>query len=204
MTVHRTAADARLEGERSTAVFRILLDTLARPGLIRVLPAGLLPFSVPPALVLPLALADLGTGFSVVGGDEASAAWCRDIVRLATDALHTDPYGADLAVLLAADPAALAALRGGTEEAPEVAVKLAVQVEDLHSGAVARLDGPGVPAPLETTTGVPAAFLEALAARNAAPPSGIDTWIVDRAGRVLGLARTTRVQPVGGERGEVR
>ncbi|MCC6435300.1 MAG: phosphonate C-P lyase system protein PhnH [Acidimicrobiales bacterium] len=203
MTLHRTAAGARLQGDRSTAVFRVLLDTLARPGMVQALPPGLFPPGVAPALALPLALADLGTSFCIASDDEAEAAAQRDLVALATDARHTIPYDADIVVLGRPDPEAVGGLRSGSDELPEAAAKLAVQVEDLGSGATVVLDGPGVAAPFAVTVGAPAEFMLALCDRNERPPAGIDTWIVDRRGRVLGLPRTTRITVLDGTGTEV-
>ncbi|MGE0732215.1 MAG: phosphonate C-P lyase system protein PhnH [Acidimicrobiia bacterium] len=198
---HRAAAAARLQGERSTAVFRVLLDTIARPGCVRDLPPFAQDGFLPPACAVPLALADLGLTVAVTGADAFEAARVERVLRLATGASGAVVEHADLAVLLEADPVIVDRLRAGTELAPEAAARVAVQVEDLELGVPFLLDGPGVAAPMRTTMGTEHAFLAALRRRNARPPVGIDTWLVDRCGRIVALPRSSRIEvgtmPVG-------
>ena len=59
-------AAARLGGVRSQRAFAALLATLSRPGTIESLDAVALPADVPPALVVPLALADVEVEVAVV------------------------------------------------------------------------------------------------------------------------------------------
>jgi len=193
LSVSRAAARARLEGDRSTAVFRVLLDTLARPGRIGHLPAGCLVEGLPPALSLPLALADLGCGFWIHGlDDEPQRKYLTDVVRATTGARLVPPHEATLVVSLDSDPSVLYRLHPGTPEAPESAARLAVQVDHLDRGEPVLLRGPGVAGASIVRVGLGRPFVEGLQHRNR-PPAGIDTWVFDRHGRVVALPRSTRL-----------
>jgi alpha-D-ribose 1-methylphosphonate 5-triphosphate synthase subunit PhnH len=191
--VSRMASHARLEGSRSTAVFRVLLDTLARPGRVRTLPAGCTVDGLPPALVLPLALADLGSGFWIHGlADEPQRKHLTDIVRAATGARLVAPDEAMLAVSLDGDASVLQRLCAGTDQAPESAARLAVQVDSLDRGEPVLMQGPGIAEARIVRVGLGRAFIEGLQHRNR-PPVGIDTWVFDRAGRVVAIPRSSRL-----------
>lgn len=194
VTTRATAARARLEGERSTAVYRVLLDALARPGQRQVLPRHALVDGLPAAMLLPLALADLGTSVALAGtGASSDRQPLGEIVRLATLCRIAPATSAGIVVALEADDALLAQLCPGSDQQPEAATKLAVQVDDLEAGLVVRLEGPGVPGSLRTSVGLGRPFLEGLQVRNARPPVGVDTWIFDRHQRVVALPRSTRL-----------
>ncbi len=195
----RDAARVRLHGERSTAVFRTLLDAISAPGVPRPLPAGVLPGELPAALLMPLALGELGTAVAIEGAPPSAVAGCTnrrlaDIVHLATSAPVVPVEQAALVVSFDARPSLVGRLPLGLAEAPEQAAKLAVQVQDLRTGVSVRLSGPGVPAPFVTTLGLDLAFVWALRACNVRPPAGIDTWLFDHCGHVLALPRSTRVE----------
>jgi alpha-D-ribose 1-methylphosphonate 5-triphosphate synthase subunit PhnH len=202
LPVSRVAARARLEGDRSTAVFRVLLDTLARPGRVGHLPAGCVVEGLPPALSLPLALADLGCGFWIHGlDDEPRRKYLTDVVRSTTGARLVPPDEANVVVSLDSDPSVLYRLRPGTPEAPESAARLAVQVDQLDRGEPVLLRGPGVAGACIVRVGLGRSFVEGLQHRNQ-PPVGIDTWVFDRQGRVVALPRSTRLALACADTGE--
>lgn len=189
----RLASTARLQGSASTAVFRVLLEALARPGRPLELPELAMDPRLPNALLLPLALADLGTSFWVHGlYDERERKLAADVVREATGARLAAPNVATFVVCLDGDPSVPSRVRIGSELAPEAGVKMAVQVENFAAGAPINITGPGIAEAFITTVGLDRAFLKALRNRNQ-PPAGIDTWVFDRHHRVLALPRSTRI-----------
>lgn len=189
----RLASTARLQGSASTAVFRVLLEALARPGRPLELPELAMDPRLPNALLLPLALADLGTSFWVHGlYDERERKLAADVVREATGARLAAPNVATFVVCLDGDPSVPSRVRIGSELAPEAGVKMAVQVENFAAGAAINITGPGIAEAFITTVGLDRAFLKALRNRNQ-PPAGIDTWVFDRHHRVLALPRSTRI-----------
>lgn len=197
MDAIRLASTARLEGTASTGVFRVLLEALAHPGRAFELPELAMDARLPDALLLPLALADLGTSFWVHGlYDERERKLAADVVREATGARLAAPNVATFVVCLDGDPSVPSRVRIGSELAPEAAVKMAVQVDELATGEPIRVTGPGVAEAFTTTTGLDRPFLKALRSRNQ-PPVGIDTWVFDRQHRVLALPRSTRIGFVG-------
>lgn len=189
----RLASTARLQGSASTVVFRVLLEALARPGRPLELPELAMDPRLPNALLLPLALADLGTSFWVHGlYDERERKLAADVVREATGARLAAPNVATFVVCLDGDPSVPSRVRIGSELAPEAGVKMAVQVENFATGAPISITGPGIAEAFITTVGLDRAFLKALRNRNQ-PPAGIDTWVFDRHHRVLALPRSTRI-----------
>ncbi len=196
MDAIRLASTARLQGKASTAVFRVLLEALARPGRPIELPELAMDPRLPNALLLPLALADLGTSFWVHGlYDERERKLAADVVREATGARLAAPNVATFVVCLDGDPSVPSRVRTGSELAPEAGVKMAVQVGDYTGGEPITITGPGIAEAFITTVGLDRAFLKALRSRNQ-PPVGIDTWVFDRQHRVLALPRSTRIGAV--------
>ena len=192
------AAAARLEGQRSQRAFRALLDTSSRPGTVVDLAAVALPAGVPPALVVPLALADVEVAVAVLG-DDAGAWW--ELVRDATGARPATPDTADVVVALGPLAAAeVMALRRGTAEEPERGARLALACTGLHPGGaegevVLELAGPGVDGHRRLgVDGVHVEVVDALVAVNATFPRGVDTWLATPDGRLAALPRSTRVR----------
>jgi alpha-D-ribose 1-methylphosphonate 5-triphosphate synthase subunit PhnH len=197
----------RLSPLSSQAVFRVLLDSLARPGRIIQLPAsadghsanaagnGALapPAGVGPGIV-PLALAVIGSKVAVVG----APSWQERICR-ATGASTADIAEASLvAIYGAADPAAIALLRRGHALAPEDGAKVGLGCAALTEGGngevTVELSGPGVPGRSRLgVNGVGRAVFDALRAANSRFPAGVDVWLVDQRGQVAGLPRSTRL-----------
>lgn len=195
----------RVEGAASRDAFLVLLWTLAEPGDIHTIPPGTLPPGVPGAALLPLALADVDVTVHIAADDDAAA--LVDLVSTATLAGHVPLEAAAMVVLLDATADKVLALRRGSALAPEDGARVAIRVDTLAAGgadAVAapgghpvvtvRLSGPGVP--VERTvvvTGLDPAVLGALAEANCGFPAGVDAWLVDGAGRVVGLPRSTQI-----------
>ena len=185
-----TIQAGRLDRFESQATFRILLETLSRPGTLRQLPVGGLG-----AAVVPLALADVETTIAVCG-DES---WAERIVRATGAAVAVVEQAELVACCGSTDAATLRRLARGTALAPELGAKVGIDCRRLHADAPGEttltLTGPGVPG--STTLGVDglgAEAVHAIRAANAAFPAGIDVWLIDRDGRIVGLPRTCRME----------
>lgn len=205
-------ARARLDGIRSQRAFRVLLEALARPATVVVLPPGVLDPSVPAPLLMPLALADVGVRVDVVGPD--AARWL-DVVVAATGARRCPTEAADLVAVLGRETGTtVRALRRGRPEAPEEGARLALPCRRLRPAATGRgaqvvveVSGPGVDGVREVgIDGLAPGVLEALAEVNDAFPTGVDTWLLSDAGQVAGLPRSARlrIHPGSGHPGRQR
>lgn len=195
-------AAARLRPEESQAVFRALLDALARPGRPTRLPAAAVGRAPSPIVAL-LALADIEVGVAVTPD---GAGWAAALTT-ATGAPVRPASEADwVAFLVPPSPAEVAELDRGSALAPERGTRLVVAVESIAPGAspandapgdepiVVTVSGPGVPDTVAVTVGgVDPSLFEALAAANAEFPAGLDTWLVTADGAVVGLPRSSHV-----------
>jgi alpha-D-ribose 1-methylphosphonate 5-triphosphate synthase subunit PhnH len=181
----------RLSPLTSQAVFRVLLESLARPGRVFRLPqesdeAG-------PGIV-PLALAVIGSKVAIAGAPEWQARICR--------ATGASPAGLEAASLVAiygaAEAGTMTQLRRGSAAAPEDGAKAGLACRALTQGGpgetIIELKGPGVNGRARLgVDGVGREVFDALRAVNATFPAGIDVWLVDERGRVAGLPRSARL-----------
>jgi phosphonate C-P lyase system protein PhnH len=199
-------ASFRLSALASQAVFRVLLASLARPGLVLQLPAQFggasgrtdghsLADSSPgvgPGIV-PMALAVIDSKVAVVG----SPTWHTRICR-ATGASPADVSEASLvAIYETADAETISRLRRGSAAEPESGAKVGLACRGLiegRSGEVTlELAGPGVPGRNRLgVDGVSRAAFDALRAANKCYPAGVDVWLVDEGGQIAGLPRSVR------------
>ncbi len=187
----------RLDARESQRAFRILLTTLAEPGTVQRLPAELLPVDgMPAALLLPLALGDVGVTVHV-GGDRFG--WAIALAD-ATGSSSVALEDAELVVLLEPDGDQIGRLRRGDALAPERGARLALAVGGLDPDGRGALSigfrGPGVPVGGGArhrrlgVDGLDPAILEALAGANAAYPAGVDTWLFSADGDVAAIPRS--------------
>ena len=154
------------------SAFRALLEAMARSGRVQRLPRA----PAPPAPLSPaagavlLALADAETPLWLDAGP-AAAEWA---VFHAGCPLAEAPGGAAFALATGAPPA-LAALHPGTDEEPQRAATLVLQVASLAEGRGWRLTGPGIEREhrLEVR-GAPEGFVREWAANGARFPLGVD------------------------------
>ncbi|MBV8260890.1 MAG: phosphonate C-P lyase system protein PhnH [Paraburkholderia sp.] len=180
------------------AVFRTLLDALARPGTIGVIETRLPAAEVPAAraglaaFAALLTLADYATPVWLAQPDAALAAALR---FHAGAPLAEAPREAAFAyVHEAATLPPLDAFASGTPESPEQSATVFVRVEALTGGAPLSLRGPGI----ETTrsiapVGLPERFWRERAALAPHFPCGIDFYLVC-GDSLIGLPRTTLVE----------
>lgn len=175
------------------AVFRAVLDALARPGTLHRLPEG---SGQPPALLPVLALATLDTPVALLG-DSPDGRW-REQIRLITSAPHA---GAGAARLLAAlrplVPAEIVGLARGSAEAPEDGALASVAVASVDGGEQAyELRGPGVDGVITIAPrGWDGPLHAARAEATTAFPAGPDLLLVAPDGRFFGLPRSTHATP---------
>jgi alpha-D-ribose 1-methylphosphonate 5-triphosphate synthase subunit PhnH len=154
----------------SQATFRVVLEAMARPGRLCSAGGGLTP---PPPLhpataAVLLTLVDAETSFHAVPEFAAVAEWI---------AFHCGPAPADrgIAEFVLTASADFAALNTGTDEAPEIAATVILQLPALGSGRRYRLAGPGLAAPTDfAASGLGENFVERWAANHALFPRGID------------------------------
>jgi alpha-D-ribose 1-methylphosphonate 5-triphosphate synthase subunit PhnH len=154
------------------ASFRALLDAMSRPGTIATAGTGL----TPPAPLDPATAAVL---LALVDGDARlhiapDCAASRDWLVFHCSATPSDDI-ATAAFVVAKTMPDLSHLATGTDEAPESAATLVLQVPALGSGPAFQLSGPGLKAPtIFRAEGLPSDFAARWAANHALFPRGID------------------------------
>jgi alpha-D-ribose 1-methylphosphonate 5-triphosphate synthase subunit PhnH len=187
----------RLSPLASAAVFRVLLQSLARPGSVLQLPAASggagAEAAWPGPGIVPLALAVIGGTVAVV--EAPSRGWQARICR----ATGASPAAIDDASLVAiygpTHPATISCLRRGSAAAPEDGAKVGLACAALTEGGpgevTLEISGPGVPGRARLgVDGVDRAVFGALRAANSMFPAGVDVWLVDERGQVAGLPRS--------------
>ena len=177
------------------AVFRAVLDALARPGLPRDLVADLAPPSplTPELAAVALALADPDAPLWLDAALASSPA-VMGYLRFHTGArIMADP--AEAAFALVSDPSGHVPLNGlatGTDEYPDRSATLVVAVAGLDGGPALTLSGPGIRGTVDVAADpLPANLVEVLRANAASFPRGLDVLLVS-AGRVIGIPRSSR------------
>ncbi|WP_428698084.1 phosphonate C-P lyase system protein PhnH [Stappia sp.] len=174
------------------AAFRALMDASARPGTIHDLPAGLAPpapLGAGPAAVM-LALCDPDTPVWLAEAlcGEATSAW---IAFQCGAPFVGDSARAAFAFAGADDMPALSALNAGTQEYPDRATTLVVEVEALEGGEEIILEGPGILGRWHIAPkGLPQSFVSEREDNRALFPRGVDVVLV-AGSRVMALPRTT-------------
>jgi alpha-D-ribose 1-methylphosphonate 5-triphosphate synthase subunit PhnH len=183
--------------------FRLLIDALARPGTVHMLPDRLP--DVPPDLdpyvaLVAFTLLDQEVRFAASGPlAEPFAAY---IVRR-TGARAAPPDEAAFLFASGDDPASpLAQLPVGSPEFPERGGTAVLAVEGLSAGdggngggdVVLTLSGPGIDGAARVLVrGLTPAVVETFVEQNREYPLGIDAFLVGLDGAVIGLPRTVRI-----------
>jgi alpha-D-ribose 1-methylphosphonate 5-triphosphate synthase subunit PhnH len=210
---------AALSPAESQAVFRAVLDALARPGTLHRLPAR---NGVPAALLPLLALSDLSTSVCVlvgpVAGDEAAGEGAAGdeaagdeaagketvagdgwpgVVRTLTSAPMTALREARLITALRpVTGGELAQVRTGSAAAPEEGALVTLAVDHVSPKAPTHvLAGPGISGRTELRiAGLPDDFIRTRRQLTQAFPAGADFLLVAPDGTLAGLPRTTRIE----------
>ena len=198
-----TAAHVRLGPADSQRIFRQLLDAFARPGTFSDLSDIASAHDVEPVLLPALALADLGLRVALIDADRADG--LGEVLRRSTGAVIVDDL-ARAEFVVAADPPTpddIGHLERGSSLAPELGARLVIACERLAvdgspnhgvDGVDLVLSGPGArDGRLITVGGVDREVFAALQSANADHPAGIDTWLVDTAGLVVGIPRSSNI-----------
>ena len=174
------------------AAFRALMDATARPGTIHDLPAGLAPpapFGAgSAALMLTLCDPDTPVWLAEALRGEGVSAW---IAFQCGAPLIGDSARAAFAFAAGNDMPALSALNAGTQEYPDRATTLVVELEALEGGAEIVIEGPGILGRSRIApVGLPHSFLNERAGNRALFPRGVDVVLVCGS-RVMALPRST-------------
>jgi alpha-D-ribose 1-methylphosphonate 5-triphosphate synthase subunit PhnH len=180
----------------SQAVFRALLDAMARPGTVVPLPARAqdAPIEAWGAAIL-LTLCDHDTRLAVAL-EAGSADLLRYIQqRVATPAVPPEEADILLTAASVCTPELLLRLPRGTLGFPDQSALAILLVDALGLGPLRLgLEGPGCPPGVTLAIqGCPWSLLAARAAAVAGYPCGIDLLFVDAAGQVAALPRSTTV-----------
>jgi alpha-D-ribose 1-methylphosphonate 5-triphosphate synthase subunit PhnH len=173
--------------------FRTVLDAMAHPGRVARMPAAL-PGPLPLGLAatsIALSLCDIDTPVWL----DAAASGATGYLTFHCGApLAKTP--AEAAFAFIADPSALPPLEGfalGSDEYPERATTLVIEVERLTSDGGVVLCGPGIRGETRlNVAGLPARFWRERAAFAELFPRGLDVLFV-RGDALVALPRTTRV-----------
>lgn len=157
---------------QSQSCFRALLDALSRPGTLHDAGTGL-------AAPAPLDPATAAVLLTLVDGDAPLhiAPDCAPATDWLVFHCSTTPVAspASAAFVVARALPDFASLASGTDEAPEAAATVILQVAGFGRGAVLRLAGPGLAAPATLQVdGLPADFVARWAANHALFPRGVD------------------------------
>ena len=188
-----TAPTMSVPAQEEQATFRVLLDAMARPGTIHSLPPRRVEDGEWGGAFLVLqALLDHEVTFHVLS--EQSMPHEQLLRRTGA---RSAPLGQADFVLTRGGGAVAAieeAREGGFEE-PERAATVILLTDSLGGDGVAlTLSGPGIESTsLLTVENVPVAAFEALRGRTVTFPQGVDVILVDTAGQVASVPRSTRI-----------
>jgi alpha-D-ribose 1-methylphosphonate 5-triphosphate synthase subunit PhnH len=180
------------------AHYRLLLDSMARPGKINVMPS--LELTTPQGIHAAGAL----VGFALLNSDVSfyvdgpSAEDVSLYLLVNTSARPAEAEAADYVYLNGtASAEILYRLKTGTLPYPESSATVIAAVEELggETGLVLTLSGPGVDGERQlSVAGLDTSLLEALVTINAEFPLGIDLVLTDPAGRIACIPRSSRVR----------
>ena len=171
----------------SQAVFRSVMDAMARPGRVHEITGPDMPPLAGATAAVLLTLVDGETPLWLDEG--AAAAW--DWIAFHCGAPRAAAGAAQFAVVLGT--AALEAFSAGSDEEPEGSTTVILQVEALGRGDALRLKGPGLAGEeVLAVTGLPAAFASFWQTNRRLFPRGIDL-ILCAGNRVAALPRTVEI-----------
>ena len=180
----------------SQAVFRCVMDALARPGSIQAIAdvASAPPLFMPAAAVVALTLFDHDTPIWLdrrFGAESDIASW----LRFQTGAPLTGDASLAAFALIYSGAALpdLESFASGTPEYPDRSTMMLVQVDTLSEGAELILSGPGIRGTSSLRAGaLPSDFLRRMQANRALFPRGVDLLLVC-GNELVALPRSTHV-----------
>lgn len=183
----------------SQSVFRILLDTMARPGVIGTLPhsSQSIPAPMDPATAaIVTCLFDHDTQIWL--GDGIACVDVYDYLKLHCSCpLIKSGLTADFSVLNANDGVpGLAQFDSGTDAYPDRSTTLIIQVPDIDTGPSITLTGPGVEPGTEASlavAGIPDYFWQERRDQQEFFPCGLDL-IFTSGDRFVALPRSTEIE----------
>lgn len=204
----------------SAGTFRRLLDSLARPGILNqlALPAflGQPPVYTAGPTKVSLNLYALGALLTLVDGEQTAGIMLDGQWQTVTSPVFSwlsvrtgvswaEPAAINFALFEGGQSGGkLAELKPGSLLEPEDSATAIYSVEELATGQgdpaalTLRLTGPGIQTEhWLSIKGLEVSELALFQATRAHFPLGIDIFLVDRAGRVAGLPRTTRLARQG-------
>jgi alpha-D-ribose 1-methylphosphonate 5-triphosphate synthase subunit PhnH len=85
----------------------------------------------------------------------------------------------------------------GTFLDPHRGATVVLEAGRLEEAGPLRLEGPGIDGSRTLGVGMESGWVDERARRNAEYPLGLDLYLVDAAGRLVGLPRTTRIAESG-------
>lgn len=179
---------AGLGAEASQAVFRAVLQAMARPGEIFRIPPSVAP-DIPTALLPVLALADLSVPVCVLSADPRWAA----LAVHETGATIGSPGRARLvAALDGLEPSQLRVLATGSPAAPEQGAQVFVAVSGFGGPGGPGLSGPGIAGERTLPVrGLPGGFWAARDELVRDFPAGIDLVFLAPDGQLSAVPRST-------------
>jgi alpha-D-ribose 1-methylphosphonate 5-triphosphate synthase subunit PhnH len=188
-----------LDSVASHAIFTALLETLSRPGTLGQLVRGKGQEALPFPLLVPLALADVDVTLAILTPPDVPS-WAERLTHV-TGASARAMEDADIVVAFRnPSPDEVRSLRRGALDTPERGARLVLACQELSSGSddlpvQLALSGPGIPAERSLGIGgLSVEVIETLVAINRKFPLGVDTYLVDGQGRIVGLPRTTQIR----------
>jgi len=180
------------------AHYRLLLDSMARPGKINVMPG--MELTTPRGIHAAGAL----VGFALLNSDVTfyvDGSPAEDVSLYLLVNTSARPAEAEAADYVFADGTAAAELlyrlKTGTLPYPENSATVIAAVEELggETGLVLTLSGPGVDGERRLAVqGLDVGLLEALVTINAEFPLGIDLVLTDPTGKIACIPRSSRVR----------
>jgi alpha-D-ribose 1-methylphosphonate 5-triphosphate synthase subunit PhnH len=182
-------------------VYRRLLDTLSRPGTTASIAAAeKLLFSEPLhnfIAAAALTLLDNEVTFHIaLPGAEALSNW----IRQSTFSRSAEPEEADYIFASGSEtPAWASKLKNGLPEFPETSASLLLTIDNCmaseEGSSVYLLQGPGIRGEATICVGgLEPAWMLVREALNEEFPRGIDIWLLDKNGNLIGIPRTTRIK----------
>lgn len=178
------------------AVFRAVMDAMARPGTVHAIGARATPPAPlsPSAAALALTLCDNDTPLWLDQPLQTAAAVRAWLGFHCGAPLARTPSEAHFAVIASpADMVALDAFAQGSQDYPDRSATLILQVASLSTGRGLRFSGPGIEkAAMLAPAALPRHFVEQWRQNNGRFPRGVDLVFAGPEG-VACLPRTTRV-----------